>query len=246
MQRQLTSYVFGRSLTAMRMPRSSAGAAASIRVERLPDSADDLLLLRAALQVGVHDNGETLERIRREAARHSDPFAQRVLAQAEALYGDGDTADRLLEALLAANPNDAELVYLRGMRYMAAARNAEGEARARLYRQARPWFTRAHRIDPNHFQTLYRYVQTLTVEPNFVSENNAEILVLAHTLAPQVGEIRMAAAQMLVAIGDFDLAESLLVPLVGTAHEGSLTEPARQLLAKARARSSDGVAVTTG
>ena len=243
LQRQLDSYAY-RGLTFMRLPRSSAASPPEIRIERLPESADDLLLLQAAMHVGLRDDGEALERIRRGAARHSDRFAQRVLAQAEALYGNGDVADPLIDRLLEADPNDAELLYFRGMRYLAAAKGADGESRARLYRQARPWFARAHRIDPGHFQTLYRYVQTFSVEPGFVSENNVEVLLLAHTLAPQVPEIRLAAARMLVAFGDFAVAETLLLPLVGTAHEGPESAPARDLLRQARSRSREGVTVT--
>lgn len=241
LERQLRTYAFG-GLTFMRQPRASAAAPPAVRIERLPASAEDLLLLHAAMQVGLRDEGGRLARIRSAAARHDDAFSRRVIAQAEALYGEAAADDRMLDTLLAASPNDAELMYFRGMRYLRAARAAEGEAARPLYRQARTWFSRAHRTAPNHYQTPYRYVQTFTGEPNLVSAGNLEVLLLAHTLAPQVGEIRMAAARMLLALGDFDLAESLLAPLAGTAHEGPQTAVARELLAKARARTNEGTA----
>ena len=243
LERELRRHAFG-GLTFRRLPRSSSVAAPDIRIERLPPSADDLLLLQAAMRVGLRDEGERLARIRREAARHQDAYSRRVLAQAEALYGDAAAADQALEPLIAAEPDDAELMYLRGMRFLRAARAADGETRRTLALEARRWFSRTHRADPSHFQTLYRYIETFVGDPDLVSEANVEVLLLAHSLAPQAAEIRMAAVRMLILLGDFALAEGLLAPMAGSAHQGSLTAPARELLAKARNRSSEGVAVT--
>ena len=240
LERQLRSYAFG-GLTFRRLERSSAARPPQVAIAPLPASADRLVLLQAALQVGVRDEGETLAAIRQEAARPADPFAKRVLAQAEAMVGDGAVADRLIDELLAQNPDDAELMYFRGRRYLAASEGADGEARTAMLRQARTWFGRAHRTDGKHFQTLYRYVQSRAEEPGFVSEANLEILLLAQSLAPQVGEIRVAAARMLMLLNDFELAEAMLTPLAGSAHEGSQTAAARDLLVKARARSNQGI-----
>ena len=243
MHRQLTDYAFGQ-MSYRRMDRASIARAPQVAITRLPASAEDLLLLQAAMHVGSRDGPELIERIRRAAPRHGDPFARRVLAQAEALYGDGAEADRLLEALLATSPNDAELLYLRGMRHIVAARDADAEERSAHFRAARTWLSRAHRIDANHFQTLYRYAQSFSDEPDFVSENNVNILLLAHRLAPQVAEIRMTAASMLLAMRDFELAETLLRPLASTAHGGSLGAAARSMIEQARARAAPPGAVS--
>ena len=75
-----------------------------------------LILYEAALRTGVSDeNGAIyLQRIRAIAARYpDDALAMRVLAHIELRFGDGAVADRLLDRLLAASPNDAELLYLR-------------------------------------------------------------------------------------------------------------------------------------
>jgi hypothetical protein len=174
-----------------------------------------------------------VQAIRAVAQRNADdPFARRVLAHAEAVYGDAAAADRLLDALIADSPNDAELLYLKGMRHLRAAEEGEdwdGEARA-----ARPWFVRAHRADANHFQTLYRYAQSLRSEQEFVSENTANVLLLAHQLAPQVTEIRMNAAAVVIGRGDVELAETLLGPLAADPHDRGLADAARQMIEQAR------------
>jgi hypothetical protein len=241
--RDVQNYAFG-GMTYLRMDRASIAQTPRIEITRLPASADDLLLLQASILVGGQEPEQLLARVRRAAARHAgDPYAQRVLAAAEVFHGDGAAAERLLTPLIAASPDDAELLYLRGMRDLLAARDADGN-RAMLFRRARVWFARAHRADANHYQTLYRYAQTYTDEREFLSDNNAEILLLAHNLAPQVGEIRLNAAAMLLARREFDLAEDLLVPLASTAHGNSGSSVARELLAKARARDASGVGVS--
>jgi tetratricopeptide (TPR) repeat protein len=240
MQRQLVAYS-RQGIVYRRIDRASVGRPVQITMTRLPPSADQLLMSEAAMLVGREPSPEEFARILRETERRGDPYARRVLARAEAIYGDGAAAERLLTELLAATPNDAELLYLRGMRHIAAARTAAPADRAAQYRQARSWFSRAHRADPTHFPTLYRYAHAFQGEPEFRSENTLNIMLLAVQLAPQVPEIRMNAARMLLLRGEFALAERLLQPLASTAHSGEQADSARALLELARARNAEGV-----
>ena len=207
----------------------------AVTVTALPRSANDLLLHEAALRLGsaaAARNG-VLDRVRAAAARHGqDPYARRVLAHAEVLYGDRATGERLLEGLLATAPNDAELLYLMGMRHLIEAEKSEQwESNAR---NAGRWFSRAHRVDQNHYQTLYRYAQSLRGRDGFDTENTANILALARQLAPQVVEISMNAATMLIGRRDYDLAEAILRPLAAHPHNEGLAQAASQLLERSR------------
>jgi tetratricopeptide (TPR) repeat protein len=236
----LSRYVRG-GVPMKRMARSELPATPPIAVTALPPSARDLLLLEAALRIGTAraDAPATLARVRRAAAAHEgDAYARRVLAHAEALLGDGEVAERLLGELIAAQPGDAELLYLMGMRHLRAAREADDSDP--ILRRARPWFVRVHRADPNHFPTLYRYAEALRGQDSYRSENTANILRLAHQLAPQVSEIRLAAATMLMSRGEFDEAVALLGPLAANSHAGGLAAAARLLIEKARARERPG------
>jgi hypothetical protein len=219
-----------------RLTWSEAAAPPPVTVTTLPDGAGNLMVYDAALRVGISDElgPDYLARIRAAAARHeADPFAQRVLAHAELLYGDAAAADRLLDSLLAASPNDAELLYLKGMRYLAAAEREGGsEADART---ARTWFGRAHRADANHYQTLFRYAQSLRRERERNSDNTLNVLMLAHRLAPQVSTITMEAAALLIARRDYALAIPLLRPLAADPHRADLARAARQMIEQAEA-----------
>lgn len=237
---ELRRYIRGGQIRYRRLTLDERQAAPPVTVARLPASANDLLLYEAALRAGIDEERgpDYLQRIRAAAARHQgDPFAGRVLAHAEALFGDGAVADRLLDPLLAAAPADAELLYIRGMRHLTAAEKAEdGESESRV---ARSWFTRAHRADENHYQTLYRYGQSLRGDREFLSENNANVMLLAHQLAPQVSEITMNAAMLLIGRRQYAEAEGLLRPLAADPHDTGLAEAARRLIEQAQAQSGE-------
>jgi hypothetical protein len=236
LEKILRTYGF-RKMTYTRMKRASAAVPPKVIVTPLPASADDLLLLKAALDVGAEWGVEQqmVERVRAAAARHpGDTFAQRVLAKAEVLHGDAAKGETLLDGLLKAAPQDGELMYLKGMRYLVEGRRKDDDRRA-LFKQARTWFSRAHKADPNHFQTLARYGESLRFDERFDSDNTMNIVLLAHELAPQVAEFRMNAANLLLMRGKPGEAEVLLMPIAADAHNTRLAADAQQLLEKARA-----------
>lgn len=201
------------------------------------------MLQQATIEVGAHDPAALLARVRRYAARHNDPLARRVHAAAEAIYGDKAVAERLLGELLAESPNDAELLYYRGMRHRTAAEDLDAEARTAQFRLARNWFSRAHRADANHFQTLYRYAQSFTDEPEIRLGEQPQHPAARATARVAGGRDQDERRAMLLLRRDFELAEALLRPLAGTAHQGPLAAAARAMLEKARAQDAEGVAV---
>jgi hypothetical protein len=228
-------------LSFTRVRRASAARPPAIAIARLPASAEDLLLMQASMRSGVRLNPDSfVRRVRRAAGNAADPFAMRVLAEAEAQYGDGAAAERLLTELLAASPRDAELLFLMGMRHLVAGR-ADEAGRAAHFRTAQTWFARAHRADETHYPTLYRYAEGLSADPALLSENTTNILLLAQQIAPQAHAIRLSAANLQIRRGRWADAEALLLPLASHAHAGAMTRLARTLLQKARARDSSGL-----
>jgi hypothetical protein len=217
----------------IRIVRASAARPHNIQISSLPASLERLLLMDAAVQMGLDEEDSPrafVGRIRADAARHpNDPFAQRVLARAEAMYGDPAVAERILTSLLQAAPNDAELLYL-----MAVRHSKTGTPEAREI--AQQWFARAHRANPNHYPTLYAYALSLAETDERYSENTANILLLAHELAPQVPEISINAAYLLMNREQYDDAAALLAPVANDRHRPRESEAAKALLQRARAR----------
>jgi hypothetical protein len=234
--RELRNYIGGGSIRYRQMDRGNAATPPTVAITAMPRSAGDLILYEAALRTGVSDeNGPIyLQRIRAIAARYPDDvLAMRVLAHIELRFGDGAVADRLLDRLLVASPNDAELLYLKGMRWLVAAESDNPPERAA--ENARSWFGRAQRADQNHYQTLFRFAQSLRGEANYVSENTSNVLLLAHQLAPQVVSITFNAASLLIARRDFAPAIAMLMPLVASPHDPGIARAAREMVDRAQA-----------
>jgi Flp pilus assembly protein TadD len=228
-----------KGMTYTTRTRASAAVQPKVAITALPASAEDLLLREAAMHVGVRDEDapQLLARVRAEAAKFpSDPYAQRVLAEAETLYGDRKKGAALLDGLLRTSPSDVELLYLRGMKHVLDARAADEDA-APDYKAARTWFVRAHKADEYHFPTLARYAESLRTDGRFDSDNTVEIVLLAQELAPQVQELSVNAANLLIMRGRFEQAESLLLPLASSPHNGGLAKVASAMLRQARAKS---------
>lgn len=230
-------YALGRGgIPVTRLRRTSAQRPPAIRVTALSPAASPLLLQEAALRmVREPPVAQALLRQTRSAAGRfpEDPFARRVLARAEALFGDGGAADRLLGPLMAAAPADADLMFLNGVRHLRA-NSPEGR------REGLRWLARAYRADPRHFQALHLYARTKLSEPEGTSDNNVNILMLARQIAPQVDEITLDLAYVLMHRDRFDEAILLLAPLTSDFHS-QVKDRAVEWLALARARERPAV-----
>ena len=231
---ELRRYFRAGSIQYRQMERASNATPPPVTVTTLPASAGDLILVEGALRVGIPEENRlpTLARVRAVAARYpDDPLAMRVLAHLELLYGDPAAADRLLDRLLAASPNSGELLYLKGLRWLTAANgdNPPDDAEA----QARRWLERARAADDNHFQTLYRLAESRRGSDDYVSASTGGLLERAHMLAPQVTEITMNTAIMLMSLQRYDEAIRMLRPLAMSPHDEGLSRVAMQLISQA-------------
>jgi hypothetical protein len=235
---ELRDYLLGRLMARQAAPFDNAPP--SVTITSMPAAADDLILYEAALRVGIPEENQQahLQRVRSLAARHpEDPLAMQVRAHAEVLYGNAEAADGLLDRLLATREGDAQLLYLKGLRYLKAAESddpPEGAAAT-----ARTWFARARAADPNHFQSLVRYVESLRGEGEY-TEEMSEMLVQATRLAPQVASIALNAAAVLMTRGEYQQAIELLAPLAANPHDASLADAARQMMNQAASMVESG------
>lgn len=240
MQSQLQDY--RDHLTFSRLQRVSAATPPQIAIARLPVSVDRLILADVALRIA--DSGDAtsaLERVRAAALGGDDAFSRRVLGRAEALYGDGAAAERLLAPLLADAPNDAELLYLTGVRRARAAAAAGGANARTEMLAAAAYFERALAADPGFYPAAYREAHALATVEGPASAAALDLALRAHRLAPQAPTIRLTAAVMLIARERWSEAEALLTPLASAAHAGSSATTAQALLAKVRARDRTGL-----
>ncbi|WP_292054497.1 MULTISPECIES: hypothetical protein [unclassified Brevundimonas] len=197
-----------------------------ITSERLPASADDLLLLGQQLKMGVSEErrAQTLQTIRQRAARYpDDPLALLVHAHAELHNGnDPEKAASLLEHLLSIDPNNVE-----GMQYLVRAKldladkafeADDQEGGQRLKREAQSLLARAYQIDDANYITMLLMSENRRTDATYPTDNDMQVLEIAYTLAPQLGQIRYNYAAALLHKGRNDEAITIITPLVNNPH----------------------------
>lgn len=236
MQARLRQYLRG-DPNAIALNRPALVARPQMTVTQLPASATRLMPLSARLASGTirdEDKAEVLARVRHLAgAPPYDDFALFTLARAEIRLGSPAAARVLLEPHVAAHPEDRDALYLMGLAFLREAQSAEGDER--LLAEARRFFIRAHRIDGNHVPTLARYAETYSgvTMSEATYENYLNILLLARQLAPQVDEISLNAANVLLSSGRAREAIPILRALAYDPHAGGAAETAQRLLTEA-------------
>lgn len=208
-----------------------------ISVERLPDSADDLLLVNQRLKFahGGENSDDLLQEVRDLAARHpGDGFARLVLGRAEILLGDPAAGEAHLTALLAEQPDNVEALQLLAMaRREGAPEHPEGYDVA--MRQMRGFLQRAYQADDANYFTFLMIAESRIGEPDYPTENDLAAWELAYTIAPQLGQTRFGLAQALMAHDRNAEAILVLQPLANDPHNPGNAATVRMLIERAEA-----------
>lgn len=208
-------------------------------VSDLPGSADDLLLPWLAMRHGMpRERGAALvaETLRPVAAKHpGDRFAQLVLAYGEMWYAEEAAGEALLQGLLARDAKDADALQLLGVIRVNQAAKAAGSEKARLRQEAQIFLARSHAVRSDDYRTLLYYAMARRGEAGWPTDNTLNIITLAYDLAPQVSQIRMLYAQMLIARKQWAEARVVLQPTANNPHGGGGAIQARALLIRVEA-----------
>jgi tetratricopeptide (TPR) repeat protein len=231
LNKRLQAYAAGRTFTMTRVKRTPP-APADVRLTVLPPGADAALipLLSLTLPQKEETDQANLARVRAAAAAApADPFAARALAIAESIAGDREKAAARLDALLAASPDDAELLLWRANLHDPVGRDATPENRS----AARRLLVRAFKAAPSDWRVLYRYASSFPADRTPASV--VEVWALAAALAPQVRELGMSAGLALARAGRFTQAYIALAPTVFDPHAAKVPPGLLALAAALRA-----------
>lgn len=208
-------------------------AAPEIRVGLVPAAQARNLLLDVRIRLELSGDKAQQRRIltdkqKQWAVEPSDSFVQLLAARAEIAFGDAARGRELANAVAQSEPENAEAHYLVGLSLMEEGRKDE-TLRAQKFKEARPYFAKAFKRDPNHVGALYQTGLSL-METGNMNENTANVFLLAHQLAPQVGEISISTASALVSLGKREEAIALLQPVANNPHGGKLSEQAQAMI----------------
>lgn len=235
-ERALKAYSRGRVL--MRGFSSEQFPAAEVTITSLSPAESALLLLNLRLS-GVGDdedeNAAVLSQVRSRTATYpNDPFAQRLLARTEIRIGDRTTGEAIAKQLIAEDPTDADALRLLAEGRIKAASEDDADYTA-LMGEARRYLARAYAEDETDFRTLYMLSLTRRGVPGYPNDNDMDTLELAVDLAPQIPNIRFAAAQARAARREYARAITLLEPMAANPHGDSGAAMARAMITRLKA-----------
>ncbi len=231
---ELHAYSRKRTIMAYRMPfRPIDVGEIAIRPLRAAENA--MLRHDLALDAGVmRSNAAQFIREVRESAKPfpRDPYALRILAEAERAAGNNAAAAEAVDRWLAARPNDPLALMHKGW-LQAAALRAAGNADPAAWDAARQPIIAANKAAPLTPQILYAYYDSFVLQGVLPPPGAQNGLVKAFELIPQDENLRYKVA------ADFErrdmIAEAVAVirPLAFSAHAPE-TDPEKKKKQDAR------------
>lgn len=208
-----------------------------VRVTALPQGSERLIPLLVQLEHSGTgpDSAAMLTAVRTLVGdAPQEALARRTLALAELEAGRPAVAGRLLDGLLAEQPEDADLLRWRAQA-IRAERGPGAQARALDY------LGRALSAAPEDWRVLHAYARLQRGPGGAMPSHALDVLLKAHTLAPQVSEIVLDAALALSRAGRLPEAARVLEPLAWAPHGGPASDIAQRMLARARAGDRAGL-----
>lgn len=231
---QAALYDYSRSSNLSYQRLKWSPPSAQVNITEMPASADQLLILDFATRADVSNDGpRLLGEIRRAVATvpPGDVYAETALLRAEAHLGAVEPALEMLNAAIANHPDDAELLYLRGVALHRAAsgKDVDPVKAAALRKAARIALARAHQLAPDDYRILFGHT---VVADKPLSDSEFEVARLALDLAPQVSDIALATARYQIERHDVVAARALLQRIAGDTHKRAAANEAAEMLAK--------------
>jgi tetratricopeptide (TPR) repeat protein len=177
-----------------------------------------------------------LAALRRKAAQFAnDPFAQRLLAEAEFLGGDLAAAEAATNRLLVLEPASVEGLARKSIILSARASKTTAGQRAALAREARALAVKANRIDTSAGLPVVAFYQSFRAAGQAAPEVALHGLAAALEARPNNEEIRHLLVDELEARGRYREAIVLITLIANSPHDSPAREAARQQLARLQA-----------
>jgi hypothetical protein len=218
-----------------------------VSIRTLSRSEGDCLLLSVRLELGFPDKEAptVLEQIRAAAARlPADEYAQGMLAEAEALYGDRARARDLLQAQLVSNPGNRRAM-LNLAQLEVSAEQADEASYLAADRRARSLAVKANRLAPDDPEALYLFYLSFAHETEGPSKNAKDALQQAYFNLPQYPPIALAQAREYLNGGKPEDAVAVLKPMAYSPHEDEYTKKLRAWIQDIEAKKPAALADAT-
>lgn len=167
------------------------------------------------------------------ASYPSDAFVQRAMAEIEYDAKNNAEAEAAADRALALDPNMVTAMVYKGR---VLARRAAESKQSKDWVNARSWFLKANRADPDSALPLVLYYDSFLRAGETPSKAATTAIMRAIQLVPQAPEVRFRAGRQLVVEKDVELAQKVLAPVLFSSHGArneSLSKVAELFSAKA-------------
>jgi tetratricopeptide (TPR) repeat protein len=163
-----------------------------------------------------------VEPARRVATAYpADPWVQRALAEVEYDAGNDDAAEAAASRALAIDPNSVmALLYKGRVRMRRAMATPAPGASAEAWREARSWFLRANRLDPNYALPLTLFYDSFGQAGQAPPQNAIDGLLRAVELVPQDPNLRIRVAMEMLRQNNLQGMRRALAPVAYNPHRG--------------------------
>lgn len=177
------------------------------------------------------DREKHLDRLRGKVARFgNDPYAMRLLADAEFVAGNYAQSRAAVDRLIAADPANPGGLYRKAALLLEDAGKAKDADRGRLAREARTLAVRANRIDNDDPQPLVAFYQSYVAAGERPTADAMRSLQAAVEGVPQDGRVRWMLVEALASERRYKEAAAVIEPLAFDPHKSPSRERALKRL----------------
>lgn len=192
---ELFSYAGRSKFNVLRLPFKAIDVG-DIALRKVTPAEDALMEHEIQMSQGIlqREAAEFAGKVRASASRFpDDPFALRLLAEAEQLAGNSDAARAALDRLLKLVPNHPRGLMERGEVELAALK-ASGSKDTAAWQAARQYLVRANRASPKDPLILEAYYDSFADQGVLPPESAQNALYSAMELAPSDSDLRFKLA----------------------------------------------------
>ena len=201
------------------------------------------MILKRGVAKGTED--ALVAQTRAIQARYSgDPFVETVLAEAELEAKNFSAAESAADRALAASPASTDAMILKGRARIEQL--ASSGAPAASFDDARSWFLKANKIDPEDPEPLYNFYLSFTRQRLAPTRNAIAALHYASDLAPQDDRVRMMSAGQYLIDAKLNEARAALIPVAYDPHGEEGAARAKRMIARIDAGDRDGALKEAG
>lgn len=212
LDRELDRYIRSGDFRLVRFGPDLIGRPGTITVRTLSEGEVAMLDYRLTSTLGVTEEEarQLIQRARPVAARYPENVpVQTWLAEMEYDANNDDASLAAAERALALDPNSMFGMVYKGRVLMRRAVAAGDRA---IAREARDWFLKANRADPDHALPFQLYYDSFAAMGETPPQDAVEGLLHATALVPQDASLRVRSAIELLREGNVVQARAILAP----------------------------------